>query len=107
MPQQLARYAANEHWQAQRDDSAHTSAAPPDLLLAIPATPMAQRASEQVQRAGEPEPAGSAAAPRPDAPGQPAAAQNDPRQVERLADQVYEHLRRRLRIDQERRGSSM
>lgn len=77
-----------------------------ELDLATPAALVAQHTAALVQRQAEPAPdtqppAGNG--PRGSAPAQ-AGAPPSPQQVEQIANQVYDHLRRRLLIDRERRG---
>lgn len=77
-----------------------------ELELATPAALVAQHAATLVQRQAEPAPDSQPPAgngPRGSAPAQ-AGAPPSPQQLEQIANQVYDHLRRRLLIDRERRG---
>jgi hypothetical protein len=81
----------------QDGNASYADSYAPLELARPPAQLFAQRAAEEsVSRAAEQAPA--PAAPAAEQGGQSAA------DVERLARQVYEYLRRRLLIDQERRG---
>jgi hypothetical protein len=109
MPHQITRLTDTGERPHADQPSSPTALGPDALPLATPAALVLQRASDQFQREDQPGSAESAAAPHPAAPGQPGGsqAQEDPRQIERLANQVYEHLRRRLLIDYERRGARL
>jgi len=92
---------------AQRWDAPPAYSAVPELAFAPPAALAVARASEYIQRQPAPSP-GDSTAPQGATPApQNAAAPTDPNQIERIASQVYDHLRRRLLIDHERRGRSM